>query len=156
MKEIGNVYLSSSLHQISSSELSREAPLHLAVPRSVNTLVVIYLYCPSVQQGSGCPCLSSIACRRASRAQHGKKNKICLWVFPVPQHRHLLLVFIIVIISISAKITIIFISALKPTPVGFTSHPPSHLPVSNSTFPKLISTPFLSLLLTNDILFLLS
>lgn len=36
------------------------------------------------------------------------------------------------------------------------AHPPLHLPVRNSIFPKLISTPFLSLLLTNHILFLLS
>lgn len=89
----------------------------------LGTVVVIYLYCPSAQQGSVCPCPSWVTCKRASRAQRGVKNKICLWVFPVPQHRRLL-VFIIVIISISANLIIVVSSVLKPTPVGFTSHPP--------------------------------
>lgn len=158
MKEIGNVYLSSSLHQIICIWAFKGISAHLILqqPRSVNTLVVIYLYCPSAQRGSVCPWPSWVTCRRTSRAQHREKNQICLWVFPVPQHRHLLLVFIIVIFSISANIMIIVSSVLKPTSVDFTSHPPSHLTVRSSTFPKPISTPFLSLLFTNHILFLLS
>lgn len=71
MKKTGNVYLSFSLHQIPSSELSREVQ-HTCIlqrPTSVNTLVVIYLYCPSAQQGSACPCSSWVTCRRASRGE---------------------------------------------------------------------------------------
>lgn len=111
------------------------------------TVLVIYLYCPSPQQGSVCPCPSWVTCKWTRRVQHGEKNKICLWAFPVPQQTHLL-VFITCLHCLHFSHNYCLFSSQ--------AHPPLHLPVRNSTFPKLISTPFLSLLLTNHILFLLS
>ena len=42
-----------------------------------------YFSCPPAQQCSVCSSSPRITCRRASRAQHEEKNKICLQFFPV-------------------------------------------------------------------------